>query len=129
MAAPKARKSPPTTATPHKELRPWQLVAFILMGLAIAGILTGFGYAKKTHDEYGQWPWARTPAPPKMYYDHRNYTANGTGSTTGLVTVGKTPGGGIIYAPSVAKTPVPTAIQVKKPSTGQVFSYTLVPKS
>lgn len=127
MAQPKAKPRAPKPE-PKKELKAWQLAAFIVMGLAIAVIFLGVGYAKKTHDEYGQWPWARSPVPPKMYYDRTKYKNAGTGSTTGLVKVGKTPGGGAIYATSTAKKPAPTSIVVVDPSTNKATAYTLVPK-
>jgi hypothetical protein len=130
MAAPKARKPARKPASarsaPTKELRPWQLVAFILIGLIIAGVFVGVGYAKKSHDEYGQWPWARTAAPPQMYYDHKHYKSAGAGSLTGVIQVGKTPGGGIIYAVNADKKVAPATIQVKVPSTSKVFAYSLV---
>jgi hypothetical protein len=127
MAAPKARKAPPTRPAPAKELRPWQLAVFIVLGLVIAGVFVGVGFAKKSHDEYGQWPWARTAVPPQMYYAHEHYKAAGTGSLTGMVQVGKTPGGGLIYAPNTTTKPAPATIEVKKASAAQVFAYTLVP--
>ncbi|MDX6230800.1 MAG: hypothetical protein QOI76_4190 [Frankiales bacterium] len=130
MAAPKARKpaGKPGSArpAPTKELRPWQLVAFILVGLIIAGVFVGVGYAKKSHDEYGQWPWARSAVPPQMYYDHKHYKSAGAGSLTGVIQVGKNPGGGIIYAVNADKKNAPATIQVKQPSTGKVFAYSLV---
>ncbi len=117
-----------TTAAPRKELKPWQLAVFILLGLAIAGIFVGVGFAKKSHDEYGQWPWARTQVPPKMYYDKRNYVSAGVGSTTGLVQVGKTPGGGLIFAASADKKTPPAEVDVTKASGGAATKYTLVAK-
>jgi hypothetical protein len=117
-----------TTAAPGKELRPWQLAAFILIGLVVAGAFVGVGFAKRSHDEYGQWPWARTAIPPKMYYEHANYVSAGTGSTTGLVKVGKTPGGGVIFAATAdKKTPVPE-IDVQKASGGAVIRFTIALK-
>jgi hypothetical protein len=126
MAAPKARKPPAPKASAPKELRPWQLGAFILIGLVIAGIFVGVGYAKKSHDEFGQWPWARTAVPPAMYYDHRHYTSPDPASLpAGAVSVGKTPGGGLVFATSAAKTPVPTVIWVQDPKTHAVSQYAL----
>jgi hypothetical protein len=117
-----------TTAAPGKELKPWQLAAFILVGLAVAGIFLGIGYVKKSHDEYGQWPWARTAIPPKMYYDKRHYVSAGAGSTAGLVKVGKTPGGGDIFAASADKKVPPAEIDVQKASGGAATKFTLVAK-
>jgi hypothetical protein len=123
-----ARPSGPQPgARPAKELKPWQLAVFIVLGVIIAAIFVEVGFAKKSNDEYGQYPWARTAVPPKMYYDHAHYAQAGTGSTTGLVRVGKTPGGGIIFAVNTAKKPAPQAIAVQKASGGAVTKYTLVP--
>ncbi len=129
MAAQKARKPPAPKPAPAKELKPWQLVAFIVVGLIVAGIFVGVGYAKKSHDEYGQWPWARTAVPPKMYYDHKHYKPAGAGSLTGLVKVGKNPGGGVLYAVNADKKNAPATIEVQEPSTGKAFAYSLVTTS
>ena len=126
MAQPKkAAPRPAPKPMAGRELKPWQLAVFILAGLLIAGIFVGVGYAKKSRDEYGQYPWARTAVPPKMYYDHAKYAGAGTGSKDGLVVVGKTPGGGTIYASSKATAPAPTSIVVADGST--VKKYTLIP--
>lgn len=117
-----------TTAAPKKELKPWQLAVFIVLGLAIAGLFVGVGFAKKSHDEYGQWPWARTAIPPKMYYEKANYTSAGTGSIAGLVRVGKTPGGGIIYAATADKKKPVSEIDVQKASGGAVTRFTIALK-
>jgi hypothetical protein len=130
---PKNRPSRPatpgrTTAAPGKELKPWQLGVFIVLGLIIAAAFVGVGFVKKSHDEYGQWPWARTAVPPKMYFDKRNYVSAGVGSTTGLVKVGKTPGGGFIFAASADKKTPPAEIDVQKASGGAATKFTLVAK-
>ena len=134
MAAPKARKPAgnparkpaPANRPPAKELKLWQLGAFILLGLAIAGLSFGYAFAKKTHDEYGQWPWARSAVPPLMYYDARHYQ-HGTAGTlpAGAVSVGKTPGGGAIFATTTVKKPVPTTIWVQNTKTHAVSQYAL----
>jgi hypothetical protein len=126
MAAPKARKPPAPKPAAARELRPWQLGVFILLGLIIAGVFVGVGYAKKSHDEYGEWPWARTAVPPAMYYDHRHYKNPDPGSLpANAVSVGKTPGGGLIFASTAAKTPAPTVIWVQHPKTHAVSQYAL----
>ena len=114
-----------TTAAPGKELKPWQLAVFIMLGLIVAGAFVGVGFAKKSHDEYGQWPWARTAVPPKMYYDHWKYAPSSVAPLTKVVKVGTTPGGGAIYAPSAAKTPAPPTIQVQSGS--RTRTYTIAP--
>lgn len=125
MAQPKPRAKPVRPA-PAKELKPWQLGAFILIGLMVAGVFVAVGYAKKSHDEYGQWPWARTAVPPQMYYDHRHYKGPHLATLTGTaVRVGKNPGGGIIFATTAAKKPVPTVIWVQDPKTKAVSVYGL----
>ena len=117
-----------TTAAPGKELKPWQLGVFIVLGLIIAVAFLGLGFAKKSHDEYGQWPWGRTAIPPKMFYAKSNYVAAGVGSTTGLVKVGKTPGGGLIFAAGSVTKPPPAEIDVQKSSGGAATKFTLVAK-
>jgi hypothetical protein len=112
---------------PAKQLRPWQLGAFILLGLVVAGIALGFNYVRTFHDEYGQYPWAKSAVPPKMYYDHSKYAAATVAALTNPVKVGKSPGGGTISASSAAKTPAPPTIQVQ--GGGTTRTYTLVPKS
>jgi hypothetical protein len=129
MAQPKASNRPAPKPMPGRELKPWQLAVFIVTGLLIAGIFVGVGYAKKSNDEYGQWPWSRTAVPPKMYYDHEKYAGAAAGSKDGLVVVGKTPGGGTIYASSTATDPAPGSIVVVDPANGTAKKYTLVPKS
>jgi hypothetical protein len=127
MAQPKPRAKPVRPA-PSKDLKPWQLGVFIVLGLIIAGVFVGVGFAKKSHDEYGQYPWSRTAVPPQMYYAHSHYKAAGAGTLTGMVQVGKTPGGGLIYAPNTTKKPAPTTIEVKASSSATaVFAFTLIP--
>lgn len=129
MAQPKPRVKPVQPA-PSKDLKPWQLGVFILIGLVIAGVFVVVGFAKKSHDEYGQYPWAKTAVPPQMYYAHSHYKAAGAGSITGMVQVGKTPGGGLIFATNTTKKPPPTTIEVKKNAAAtQVSAYTLVPST
>jgi hypothetical protein len=126
MAAPKPRKSAARKPPPTKELRPWQLALFVVLGLIIAGTFVGVGYSKKSKDEYGQYPWARTAVPPKMFYDQRNYKTGAPGSLPAqAVRVGKSPGGGIIFATTTAKKPVPTVIWVQNPKTHAVSQYPL----
>jgi hypothetical protein len=124
-STPRKRPTPPVRPAPTRELRPWQLGAFILLGLAVAGLLLGFGYARKFHQEYGQYPWAKSAVPPTMYYDHWKYTPATTPSLTNPVKVGTTPGGGTIYAPSTVKKPAPTTIEVRSGSTSR--TYTIAP--
>lgn len=128
MAAPKARKTPTPRPAPTKDLQPWQLVVFIVLGCVIAAIFVGFGFAKRSHDEYGQWPWSRTALPPKMYYDHNDYVGAGAGTLSGVIRVGKNPGGGIIYAASADKKTAPATIEVQQPPNGRVAAYKLAPK-
>ena len=117
-----------TTAAPGKELKLWQLGAFIVIGLIVAVAGVGLGFAKKSNTEYGQWPWSRTAIPPKMFYDKRSYATAGVGSTTGLVRVGKTPGGGLIFAATADKKTPPAEIDVTKASGGAATKFTLVAK-
>jgi hypothetical protein len=110
-----------------KELRPWQLAAFIGLGLVVAAVALGGNYVRTFHTEYGQYPWAKSAVPPKMYYDHRKYQHPDTAALTGKeVQVGKSPGGGLILATTTAKKPAPTVIWVKDPQSQTVRRYSLV---
>jgi hypothetical protein len=122
--SPRKRPTPPVRPG-TKELRPWQLGAFIGVGLLVALALLGLGYARKFHQEYGEYPWAKSAVPPKMYYDHTKYAPATVAPLTKVVKVGKTPGGGTIYAPSTAKKPAPPTIQVQNGSTTR--TYTIAP--
>ena len=121
-----AGSRPSAAPRPRKELKPWQLAVFIVLGLVIAGVFVGVGFVKKSHDEYGQWPWARTAVPPTMYYDHRGYKDRTSAALPATpLRVGKTPGGGLIFATTAVKKPVPTVIWVQDPTSHAVSRYAL----
>jgi hypothetical protein len=123
---PRKRSSPPVRPQ-TRELRPWQLAAFIGLGLVVAAVALGGNYVRTFHAEYGQYPWAKSAVPPKMYYDHRKYQHPDTAGLTGKeVQVGKSPGGGLILATTTAKKPAPTVIWVKDPKSQTVRRYSLV---
>jgi hypothetical protein len=127
MPDPRKKPAAPVRPAPRRELRPWQLGAFIGLGLVVAGIALGLNYARTFHHEYGEYPWSKSALPPSMFYAHRDYQHPDTATLTGKeVKVGKSPGGGVVYASTTSKKPVPTQIWVQDPSSKTVRSYTLV---